>query len=184
MLNEYVKFTKNQPLTGVVIGVSLLYAANTVRNAIMKPKGEFWNQSDGSLGASTSTTSSTSSSHAMMLREPAGDLIKHPTALYGYKDMSGHCTNPGCNTRTNPHCHCGGAGLAGGMSTTTSTSSAHAHKRTSNYGEDTYKSPLTLMGVPSHIKRRIGNAEDTESYQPTNPVVPEVETVESTLGWI
>ncbi len=157
MLNEYVKFTKNQPLTGVVIGVSLLYAANTVRNAIMKPKGEFWNQSDGSLGASTSTTSSTSSSHAMMLREPAGDMIKHPTALYG---------------------------IGGGMSTTTSTSSAHAHKRTSNYGEDTYKSPLTLMGVPSHIKRRVGNAEDTESYQPTNPVVPEVETVESTLGWI
>ena len=115
MLNEYVKFTKNQPLTGVVIGVSLLYAANTVRNAIMKPKGEFWNQSDGSLGASTSTTSSTSSSHAMMLREPAGDMIKHPTALYG---------------------------IGGGMSTTTSTSSAHAHKRTSNYGEDTYKSPL------------------------------------------
>ena len=182
MLNEYVKFTKNQPLTGVVIGVSLLYAANTVRNAIVKPKGKFWNQSDGSLGASTSTTSSTSSSHAMMLREPAGDMIKHPTALYGYKDMSGHCTNPGCNTRTNPHCHCGGAGLGAGHKGRMKT--MYGHKRTSDYGEDTYKSPLTLMGVPSHIKRRIGNAEDTESYQPTNPVVPEVETVESTLGWI
>lgn len=157
MLNEYVKFTKDRPLTGLIIGVSLLYAANTVRNAIVQPKGKFWNQSDDSLGASTSTTSSSSSSHAMMLREPAGDMIKHPTALYG---------------------------IGGGMSTTTSTSSAHAHKRTSNYGEDTYKSPLTLMGVPSHIKRRIGNAEETESYQTDNPVVPEVETVESTLGWI
>lgn len=157
MLNEYIKFTKDQPLTGIIIGVSVLYAANTVRNAIIQPKDKFWKGTNDGLGASTSTTSSTSSSHAMMLREPAGDMIKHPTALYG---------------------------IGGGMSTTTSTSSAHAHKRTSNYGEDTYKSPLTLMGVPSHIKRRIGNAEETESYQTDNPVVPEVETVESTLGWI
>ena len=174
-----MKFTRKKPLTGAVIGISIVYGANMVRKAFTAEAGGFWG-----IGASTSTTSSTSSSHAMMLREPAGDMIKHPTALYGYKDMSGHCTNPGCNTRTNPHCHCGGAGLAGGMSTTTSTSSAHGHKRTSNYGEDTYKSPLTLMGVPSSIKRRVGNAEDTESYQPTNPVVPEVETVESALGWI
>ena len=83
--------------------------------------------------------------------------MKHPTALYG---------------------------IGTGMSTTTSTSSAHGHKRSSNYGEDTYKSPLTLMGVPSSIKRRVGNAQDTESYQPTNVVTPEVETVESVLGWI
>ena len=66
----------------------------------------------------------------------------------------------------------------------TSTSSAHAHKRNSNYGEDTYKSPLALMGVPSHIKRRVGNATETESYQTNNPVVAEVETVESALGWL
>ena len=83
--------------------------------------------------------------------------MTHPTALYG---------------------------INGGMSTTTSTSSAHAHKRESNYGEDTYKSPLTLMGVPSHLKRRVGNAEETESYQTNNPVVAEVETVESALGWL
>lgn len=83
--------------------------------------------------------------------------MKHPTALYG---------------------------IGGGMSTTTSTSSAHAHKRASNYGEDTYKSPLTLMGVPSHVKRRVGNATETESYTTDNPVIPEVETVESALGWI
>ena len=157
MLNEYMKFTKKKPLTGVVIGISIIYGANMVRKAFTTEAGGFWG-----IGASTSTTSSTSSSHSMMNREPAGDMMKHPTALFGYKDTS----------------------LAGGMSTTTSTSSAHGHKRTSNYGEDVYKSPLTLMGVPSSIKRRVGNAEDTESYQPTNPVVPEVETVESALGWI
>ena len=156
MLQEYMKFTKKQPLTGAVIGVSLIYGANMIRKAFTKPEGEFWPGTNG-IGASTSTTSSTSASHSMMDRQPSGDLMKHPTALYG---------------------------IGGGMSTTTSTSSAHAHKRTSNYGEDTYKSPLTLMGVPSHIKRRIGNAEETESYQTDNPVVPEVETVESALGWI
>ncbi len=156
MLQEYMKFTKKQPLTGAVIGVSLIYGANMIRKAFTKPEGEFWPGTNG-IGASTSTTSSTSASHSMMDRQPSGDLMKHPTALYG---------------------------IGGGMSTTTSTSSAHAHKRTSNYGEDTYKSPLTLMGVPSHVKRRVGNATETESYTTDNPVIPEVETVESALGWI
>lgn len=156
MLKEYIKFTKKQPLTGTVIGVSLIYGANMIRKAFTKSEGEFWPGTNG-IGASTSTTSSTSASHSMMNREPSGDLMKHPTALYG---------------------------IGTGMSTTTSTSSAHGHKRSSNYGEDTYKSPLTLMGVPSSIKRRVGNAQDTESYQPTNVVTPEVETVESVLGWI
>jgi len=156
MLQEYMKFTKKQPLTGTVIGVSLIYGANMIRKAFTKPEGEFWPGTNG-IGASTSTTSSTSASHSMMDRQPSGDLMKHPTALYG---------------------------IGGGMSTTTSTSSAHAHKRTSNYGEDTYKSPLTLMGVPSHVKRRVGNATETESYTTDNPVIPEVETVESALGWI
>ena len=173
MLNEYMKFTKKKPLTGAVIGISIIYGANMVRKAFTAEAGGFWG-----IGASTSTTSSTSSSHSMMTRTPAGDMMKHPTALFGYKNM-GHCN---CAVPTCPSC--ANMGLAGGMSTTTSTSSAHGHKRTSNYGEDVYKSPLTLMGVPSSIKRRVGNAEDTESYQPTNPVVPEVETVESTLGWI
>ena len=53
-----------------------------------------------------------------------------------------------------------------------------------NYGEDTYKSPLVLMGVPSHLKRRVGNAVETESYQTNNPVTQDVETVESALGWL
>ena len=156
MLNEYIKFTKKKPLTGAVIGISIIYSAFEVYNAFKKPEGEFWPGQNG-IGASTSTTTSTSASHSMMSRQPSGDLMKHPTALYG---------------------------IGGGMSTTTSTSSAHGHKRTSNYGEDVYKSPLTLMGVPSHIKRKVGNAEETESYKTDNPVVPEVETVESALGWI
>ena len=155
MLKEYMKFSRKQPLTGVVIGFSLLYGANMVRKAFTKDIDDFWPGQNG-LGATTSTSTTTSSSHPMN-REPAGDMIAHPTALYG---------------------------INGGMSTTTSTSSAHAHKRQSNYGEDTYTSPLTLMGVPSHLKRRVGNSEDSESYQPTNVVTPEVETVESVLGWI
>jgi len=53
-----------------------------------------------------------------------------------------------------------------------------------NYGEDTNKSPLVLMGVPSHLKRRVGNATETESYQTNNPVTQDVETVESALGWL
>lgn len=157
MFKEYVKFTKDRPLTGAVIGISLYYASQKIYLALTKEKGQFWGDTFNGIGASTSTTSSTSSSHSMMDRKTSGDLMTHPTALYG---------------------------INGGMSTTTSTSSAHAHKRTSNYGEDTYKSPLTLMGVPSHIKRRVGNAEETESYQTNNPVVAEVETVESALGWL
>ena len=157
MFKEYVKFTKDRPLTGAVIGISLYYASQKIYLALTKEKGQFWGDTFDGIGASTSTTSSTSSSHSMMDRKTSGDLMTHPTALYG---------------------------INGGMSTTTSTSSAHAHKRTSNYGEDTYKSPLTLMGVPSHIKRRVGNAEETESYQTNNPVVAEVETVESALGWL
>ena len=157
MFKEYVKFTKDRPLTGAVIGISLYYASQKIYLALTKEKGQFWGDTFEGIGASTSTTSSTSSSHSMMDRKTSGDLMTHPTALYG---------------------------INGGMSTTTSTSSAHAHKRTSNYGEDTYKSPLTLMGVPSHIKRRVGNAEETESYQTNNPVVAEVETVESALGWL
>lgn len=157
MLKEYVKFTKDRPLTGAVIGISLYYASQKIYMALTKDKDQFWGNTFEGIGASTSTTSSTSSSHSMMDRKTSGDLMTHPTALYG---------------------------INGGMSTTTSTSSAHAHKRNSNYGEDVYKSPLTLMGVPSHLKRRVGNAEETESYQTNNPVVAEVETVESTLGWL
>lgn len=157
MFKEYVKFTKDRPLTGAVIGISLYYASQKIYLALTKEKGQFWGDTFDGIGASTSTTSSSSASHAMMDRQLSGDLMTHPTALYG---------------------------IGGGMSTTTSTSSAHAHKRTSNYGEDTYKSPLALMGVPSHLKRRVGNATETESYQTDNPVVTEVETVESALGWL
>ena len=157
MFKEYVKFTKDRPLTGAVIGISLYYASQKIYLALTKEKDQFWGDTFEGIGASTSTTSSTSSSHSMMDRKTSGDLMTHPTALYG---------------------------INGGMSTTTSTSSAHAHMRNSNYGEDTYKSPLTLMGVPSHVKRRVGNAEETESYQTNNPVVAEVETVESALGWL
>ena len=74
MLNEYMKFTKKKPLTGAVIGISIIYGANMVRKAFTAEAGGFWG-----IGASTSTTSSTSSSHSMMTRTPAGDMMKHLT---------------------------------------------------------------------------------------------------------
>ena len=113
MLNEYMKFTKKRPLTGAVIGISIIYGANMIRKAFTAEAGGFWG-----IGASTSTTSSTSSSHSMMTRTPAGDMMKHPTALFGYKNI-GHCN---CAVPTCPSC--ANMGLAGGMSTTTSTSSS------------------------------------------------------------
>ena len=146
MLKEYMKFSRKQPLNGLVIGLSLIYGANMVRKAFTKDIDDFWPGQNG-LGASTSTTSSSSSSHSMMDRAPAGDMMQHPVALYGI-------------------------------------GASPAQKRQSTYGEDTYTSPLSLMGVPSHLKRRVGNTENSESYQPTNVVTPEVETVETVLGWI
>lgn len=100
------------------------------------------------LGATTSTSTTTSSSHPMN-RAPAGDMMKHPTALFGYKGVGGHCSNPGCNTRSNPHCHCAGTTGVG-----------------SSYGDDTNKSSLSLMGTPNSIKRRTmrSNMENAEVY--------------------
>ena len=155
-----------------------------------------WDRIDG-IGASTSSTSSTSSSHAMMGREVSGDLMKHPTALYG---ISGHCTGVAGHACSNPHCNVHGAmnGL-GSMSTSTSTSSVHAHKRTSNYGEDTYEAPSQLFGVPNKIKRRVmmndmneGNdgyntPSESDIYshaQPQQMSAEEAEMIAGAGGWL
>ena len=148
MLKEYMTFTRNQPLTGAMIGMSLYFAARKIYDASTKDADDFWPGKNG-IGASTSTTSSTSSSHSMMDRKTSGDMMHHPTALYGI-----------------------------------GASRALKIEKEWNYGEDTNKSPLVLMGVPSHLKRRVGNAVETESYQTNNPVTQDVETVESALGWL
>jgi len=149
MFKEYMDFTRKQPLTGAVIGMSLYFAAKKIYSASTKDSGNFKLLGQNGIGASTSTTSSTSSSHSMMDRAPAGDMMQHPVALYGI-----------------------------------GASQALKIEKEWNYGEDTYKSPLVLMGVPSHLKRRVGNAVETESYQTNNPVTQDVETVESALGWL
>jgi hypothetical protein len=112
MLKDYKKLLKKRPLVAGIIGFSALYASYTV----------FAARSLDGLGASTSTTTSSSASHAMMSRTTSGDMMEHPTALYGYRNVGSQCSNPHCNTRSNPHCHCGG-----GVGATSS-----------NYGEDAH----------------------------------------------
>lgn len=74
MLKDYKKLLKKRPLVAGIIGLSALYASYTAVS------GSF-----NGLGASTSTTSSSSTSHAMMSRGTSGDMMQHPTALYGYR---------------------------------------------------------------------------------------------------
>ncbi len=172
MLKDFKKLAKKRPLTAGVVGVSALYSVYTLYRATQAGKDQFWmwDRMDG-IGASTSTTTSTSASHAMMNRGVSGDLMKHPTALYGL----------------------------GSMSTSTSTSSVHAHKRTSNYGEDTYETPSQLFGVPNKIKRRVmvnemneGNdgyntPSESDIYshaQPQQMSAEEAEMIAGAGGWL
>ena len=141
MLKDYKKLLKKRPLVAGIIGLSALYASYTA-----------FSSSINGLGASTSTTSSSSTSHAMMNRTTSGDMMQHPTALYGYRNVGSHCSNPHCNTRSNPHCHCGGGGLGAGHKGRMKTMYGH---EASDYGEDTHESSSQLFGVPNKIKRRV-----------------------------
>ena len=95
------------------------------------------------LGASTSTTTSSSASHSMMARAPSGDMMAHPTALFG---IGSYHSKPA------------------------PTVGFH-HKKSNPYGEDTHNSPEAMMGLPSSIKRRvmINNVGDEGGYN--NPRV-------------
>lgn len=186
MLKDYKKLLKKRPIVAGVIGLSALYASYTA-----------FSSSINGLGASTSTTTSTSASHAMMSRGVSGDLMQHPTALYG---ISGHCTGGVHGHCNNPSCpNCGAVSGLGSMSTSTSTSSVHAHKRTSNYGEDTYESPSQLFGVPNKIKRRVmvnemnegsngynePSSDDIFSHaQPQQMSAEEAELLAGAGGWL
>lgn len=167
-MKEAKRFAKQHKVLTAAFALSGGYAFIRTIQAMKKPEGEFWPGVNG-LGATTSTSTTTSSSHPMN-RAPAGDMMKHPTALFGYRNMgshcnagvSGHCTNPGCNVHglgahcnakmggvcRNPHCHCAG------------------HSMGSSYGDDTSKSSLSLMGTPNAIKRRTmrSNMENAEVY--------------------
>ena len=145
-MKEAKRFAKQHKVLTAAFALSGGYAFIRTIQAMKKPEGEFWPGVNG-LGATTSTSTTTSSSHPMN-RAPAGDMMKHPTALFGYRNVGSHCTNPGCNTRTNPHCHCANTPMG------------------SSYGDDTSKSPLSLMGTPNAIKRRTmrSNMENAEVY--------------------
>lgn len=152
MLKEFVRFTKKRPINGLTLAVVGLYAGSKVLNAFKAPEGQFWNEPVKGIGASTSTTTSSSSSHRLNPHCHCG----------GSMGVGGHCNNPGCNSLS---------GLGASMSSTSSTSSSHGHKRESSYGEDTYKSPMTLMGVPSAVKRRVmvnDMGDDDGFYTPQN----------------
>jgi len=199
MLKDFKKLAKKRPLTAGVVGVSAVYSVYTLYRATQAGKDQFWawDTVDG-IGASTSTTSSTSSSHAMMSRGTSGDLMKHPSALFGYKDLSGHCTGMGahCTARGNPHCHCGGgvgAGHKGRMKT------MYGHKESLGYGEDAHTSPSQLFGVPNKIKRRVmmnemnegfngyNNPHESDIYshaQPQQMSAEEAEIIAGAGGWL
>lgn len=146
-MKEAKKFAKEHKVLTVAFAVSSAYAFLRTVQAMKREEGDFWPGVNG-IGATTSTSTTTSSSHPMN-RAPAGDMMKHPTALFGYRGVGGHCSNPHCNTRSNPHCHCAGTTGVG-----------------SSYGEDTNKSSLSLMGTPNAIKRRTmrSNMENAEVY--------------------
>ena len=182
-MKEAKRFAKQHKVLTTVFALSGGYAFIRTIQAMKKPEGEFWPGMSGighvdsaqkkklseigkelrkaskmhksqadrikNLGATTSTSTTTSSSHPMN-RAPAGDMMKHPTALFGYRDMGSHCTGMGahCTARGNPHCPCAATPMG------------------ASYGDDTNKSPLSLMGTPNAIKRRTmrSNMENAEVY--------------------
>ena len=155
---EYKKLWGTNPLNAGILTLSLAYAGDKVRKAITADSGDFYG-----IGASTSTTSSTSASHAMMNRGTSGDLMDHPASLFGYKNMGSHCTGGVHGACTNPHCITHGG--MGSVSVTTSTSSVHPPALRESYGDDSHTSPSQLFGVSSSARRRVMvNNQDYEGY--------------------
>lgn len=118
----------------------LIFSALVISGALLakSSSGGFFG-----LGASTSTTTSSSASHSMMSRAPSGDMMKHPTALFGL----GHCN---CAVPTCPSCGTGASELG-----QPPRGVGFHHKKSNPYGEDTHNSPEAMMGLPSSIKRRV-----------------------------
>lgn len=83
MITEYRKLIKNRPIAATAMTIGFFYSAKHLYDAFTKPKDEFWPWDINGIGASTSTTSSSSASHAMMPRQTSGDLMSHPSALFG-----------------------------------------------------------------------------------------------------
>ena len=143
LYREYMGMWRSHPFNTGILTIATLYGLEKIYRASK-------DAAISGIGASTSTTSSTSASHAMMDRSTSGDLMQHPTALFGYRNM-GHCNcaQPDCPS-------CTPAGDIG------------AHCNTKNvgmYGDDTHEVAESMSGVPSAIRRRVMiNAEDTPGY--------------------
>ena len=154
--SEYKRLWGQHPLNAAVLTLSVAYGVDKLGKAMDAEAGEFYG-----IGATTSTSTTTSSSHPMN-RPPAGDMMKHPIALFGYNNIGSNCTGGVHGACSNPHCATHGG--MGSVSNSTSTSSVHAHKL-GDYGNDTYESPQQLFGVPNGIKRRVMiNSEDSGGY--------------------
>jgi len=103
MFNEVGKFTRNHPFLAFVFAATTVYVASENFRAIQAGKGDYWNQGIYGIGsgpfarhqkmksmrvsptgASLSTTTSTSSSHAMFRDVEAGEpSMPMPMMLHG-----------------------------------------------------------------------------------------------------
>ena len=165
MLKEFGTLARQRPLNAGVLALSAFFGAKMIYQATKADTDRFWNKP---FGASTSTTTSSSGSHAHMPRTTSGDMMTHPTALFGYKNVGSHCTGGVGHACTNPHCHCGGKGLGAGHKGRMKTMYG-AHDAI-GYGDDSHGSAEQLFGVSSAIRRRVMiNNEDSGGYnEPQN----------------
>tara|TARA_B100000131_G_scaffold61553_2_gene57495 strand:+ start:1054 stop:1542 length:489 start_codon:yes stop_codon:yes gene_type:complete len=87
-MREFRKFFNEHPFLGTAFLVAGAFTLYETISAVKAPKGEGpFSQMGGVLGASTSTTSSTSSSHAMMDRPLTDDVM--PVRSVGHSDFFG-----------------------------------------------------------------------------------------------
>lgn len=156
---EYKKLWRTNTLNAAVLTISLVYGIDKVGKASSKDKDDFYGIKQ--MGATTSTSTTTSSSHPMT-RAPAGDMMAHPTALFGYKNIGSNCTGGVHGHCTNPSCtNCGAMSGIGASASTKVTN----HAKTMVYGEGSHTSPSQLSGASSAIRRRtMINSEDTDAY--------------------
>ena len=166
MLKEFGTLARQRPLNAGVLALSAFFGAKMIYQATKADTDKFWNKP---FGASTSTTTSSSGSHAHMPRTTSGDMMAHPTALFGYKNMGSHCTGGVHGACSNPHCPTHGGSVLGAGHKSRMKTMYGAHDAI-GYGDDSHGSAEQLFGVSSAIRRRVMiNDEDSGGYnEPRN----------------
>ena len=107
------------------------------------------------FGATTSTSTTTSSSH----RTTSGDsepTIPIPMTFHGI-----------------------------GSSASSKITTRHATRQRTDYGDDSYESPMALYGMPNGLKRRIAHGSignDDDAYTPNIASIPDEVTANSVMG--